>query len=65
MSGNNPVNSAIETKTTSITFIDNGVLPVGTVCLGRGTITVQSKNGKVIVTIPRLLPPASNLPPSD
>ena len=62
MSGTTPVDNAIDTKTESITDTGNGYLPRGTVNLGRGSIAVLvDASGKLIVSIPRNLPPASRL----
>lgn len=62
MSGTSPVDNAVDTKTPDITITDNGALPRGTVNIGRGTIAVLvNSSGKLIVSIPRLLPPASKL----
>ena len=62
MSGTTPVDNAVDTKSESITITENGALPRGTVNLGRGSIAViVDSSGKVIVSIPRLLPSASKL----
>ena len=62
MSGTSPVDNAVDTKTPDIVFLDNGALPSGTVNIGHGTITVSvNSSGGVLVSIPRLLPPASRL----
>lgn len=62
MSGTTPVDSAVDTKSPSLTTTENGALPRGTVNLGRGSIAVMvNSSGKVIVSIPRLLPSASKL----
>ena len=62
MSGTTPVDSAVDTKSDTITITENGALPRGTINLGRGSIAVLVNNsGNVIVSIPRLLPPASKL----
>lgn len=62
MSGTTPVDSAVDTKSDTITITENGALPRGTVNLGRGSIAVmKNSSGKLIVSIPTNLRPASKL----